>query len=76
MTSSAAYPGHLLLEPSLVFLRAAEVTYDEARYRDIGLVTVLLEEEPLQHLRVKQALGRQERRSLRQIVEDASDSGR
>src|SRR5438105_10221765 len=61
---------HLLLELGLVFLRAAEVTYDEARYRDIGFVAVLLEEEPLQHLRVKQALGRQERRSLRQIVED------
>src|SRR5882762_9616946 len=29
-----------------------------------------LEEEPLQRLRVEQALGRKERRSLRQIVED------
>src|SRR6267378_1631285 len=45
-------PGrHLLLQPGLVFLRAAEVTDDEARDRDIGLVAVLLEEKPLQHLR-------------------------
>src|SRR5437773_1777871 len=35
-----------------------------------GLVAVLLEEEPLQDLRSKQALGGQEGRSLRQIVED------
>jgi len=64
-------PGrHLLLELGLVFLRAAEVTDDVARRRDIGLVAVLLEEEPLQDLRVQQALGGQERRSLRQIVED------
>src|SRR5213594_307355 len=64
-------PGrHLLLEPGLVFLRAAEVTNDVARHRDVGLVAVLLEEEPLQDLRPKQALGGQEGRSLRQIVED------
>src|SRR5206468_9171115 len=63
-------PGrHLLLELGLVFLRAAEETDDVARHRDIGLVAVLLEEEPLEDLRVKQALGRQQRRSLRQIVE-------
>ena len=64
-------PGrHLLLELGLVFFRAAEVADDVARHRDIGLVAVLLEEEPLQHLCVKQALGRQEGRSLREIVED------
>src|SRR5712664_279149 len=64
-------PGtHLLLELGLVFLRAAEVTNDIARHRDIGLVAVLLEEEPLQDLRAKETLGRQEGRSLRQIIED------
>src|SRR6267378_6903381 len=62
--------GHLLLELGLEFPRAAEVTNDVARHRDIGLVAVLLEEEPLQDLRAKEALGRQERRSLRQIIED------
>src|SRR5207245_9588240 len=33
-------------------------------------ISVLLEEEPLQDLRAKEPLGRQEGRSLRQIVED------
>src|SRR5260221_7701841 len=64
-------PGvNLCLELVLDFLRAAEETNDVARDRDIGLVAVLLEEEPLQDLRAKEALGRQERRSVRQIIED------
>src|SRR2546422_382898 len=53
----------LLLELGLEFLRAAEVTNDVACHRDIGLVAVLLEEEPLQDLRAKEPLGRQEGRS-------------
>ena len=42
----------------------------EAHHRDVGLVAVLLEEHPLQHLRALEAALGQERRALRQVQLD------
>src|ERR1700738_2224965 len=42
----------------------------EAGHRDIGLVTVLLEEHPLQHFGAAPAVGGQQERILAQVPED------
>ena len=47
-----------------------QIVHDETGYRDIGLMAVLLEEQPLEHLGLLTRLGRPQGRALRQIEED------
>src|SRR3954447_16152937 len=64
---AAAVP---LLEPVRHRLRTARVEEPEARHREVRLRVVLLEEEPLQHLRALERVVRDEARALAEEPED------
>src|SRR3954463_10354273 len=47
-----------------------QVVEDVTRHRHVRLMAVLLEEHPLQHARMRQALAWQERRAFREVMQD------
>src|SRR5262245_8278404 len=51
-------------------MRGIQVLHDETRGGDVGLVAVLLEEHPLQHLGATHTVARHELSALREIPED------